>query len=63
MRVPGTPWTNNLASLSDDTSAYNVIPWHVKATLGMAVGRRQVYQGERDAHFNYGYINSSSRMP
>ncbi|MFZ0550626.1 MAG: TonB-dependent receptor [Steroidobacteraceae bacterium] len=63
----GTPWTNNLTDgnsyLTSDTSAYNVIPWHVKATLGWQIGPDVFTQANVNytGHFNYGYITSGGQ--
>jgi iron complex outermembrane receptor protein len=57
---PGTPYQDNLkngaSTQSSDTSAYNVIPWHVRATLGWQVDQLTT-QGALNytGHYNFGY--------
>lgn len=62
---PGTPWQNNLTNgnsyLTSDTSAYNVIPWHVRGTLGWQAGPDFLTQAYLNytGHYNWGYVNSA----
>ncbi len=63
---PGTPYSDNLkngaSTQSSDTSAYNVIPWHFRASLGWQAGAFAT-QGALNytGHYNLGYVNSSSQ--
>ncbi|MDB6085355.1 MAG: TonB-dependent receptor, partial [Gammaproteobacteria bacterium] len=61
---PGSPIGNNLTNgqsyFTGDTSAYNAIPWHVRATVGWQQGpiTTQVamnYTG----HYNNGYVTTA----
>jgi len=63
----GTPWVNNLTNgqsyFTSDTSAYNVIPWRVRATLGWQIGPDFLTQvaANYTGHYNYGYTNSTGK--
>jgi iron complex outermembrane recepter protein len=57
---PGTPYSNNLTNgaseQSSDTSAYNVIPWHVRGTLGWQTGPLTTQAAVNyTGHYNFGY--------
>lgn len=62
---PGTPWQDNLTNgnsyLTSDTSAYNVIPWHVRGTLGWQAGPDFLTQAyiNYTGHYNWGYVTSA----
>lgn len=57
---PGTPYADNLkngaSTQSSDSSAYNVIPWHVRGSLGWQAGP-VVAQAALNytGHYNFGY--------
>jgi iron complex outermembrane receptor protein len=58
---PGTPYSNNLTNgaseQSSDTSAYNVIPWHVRGTLGWQSGPLTTQAAlNYTGHYNFGYV-------
>jgi iron complex outermembrane recepter protein len=63
----GSPWVNNLTNgqsyFTSDTSAYNVIPWRVRATLGWQIGPDFLTQAAVNytGHYNYGYTNSAGK--
>ncbi len=57
---PGTPYQDNLkdgaATQSSDTSAYNVIPWHVRGVLGWQTGPLTSQAAlNYTGHYNFGY--------
>jgi iron complex outermembrane recepter protein len=64
---PGTPWQNNLTNgnsyLTSDTSAYNVIPWHLRGSLGWQVGPDFLTQAflNYTGHYNWGYVNTAAQ--
>jgi iron complex outermembrane receptor protein len=58
---PGTPYSDNLkngaSEQSSDTSAYNVIPWHVRGTLGWQGGPVTTQAAlNYTGHYNLGYV-------
>jgi outer membrane receptor protein involved in Fe transport len=58
---PGTPYSNNLTNgaseQSSDTSAYNVIPWHVRGTMGWQSGPLTTQAAlNYTGHYNFGYV-------
>jgi outer membrane receptor protein involved in Fe transport len=62
---PGTPYQNNLTNgaseQSSDTSAYNVIPWHVRGTLGWQTGPLTTQAAVNyTGHYNLGYTTPSA---
>ncbi|HEV7135763.1 MAG TPA: TonB-dependent receptor [Steroidobacteraceae bacterium] len=62
---PGTPWADNLVNgnsyQTSDTSAYNVIPWHVRGTIGWQAGAEFMTQANLNytGHYNFGYVSSA----
>jgi iron complex outermembrane receptor protein len=57
---PGTPYMDNLkdgaSEQSSDTSAYNVIPWHVRGTVGWQMGSFSTQAAlNYTGHYNFGY--------
>ena len=57
---PGTPYQDNLkngaSTQSSDSSAYNVIPWHVRGTLGWDSGPFAAQASlNYTGHYNFGY--------
>ncbi len=57
---PGTPYQDNLkngaSTQSSDTSAYNVIPWHLRGTLGWQSGPLTTQAAlNYTGHYNFGY--------
>lgn len=64
---PGTPWQNNLLDgnsyQTSDTSAYNVIPWHVRARIGWQAGPNFLTQAyvNYTGHYNWGYTATSGK--
>lgn len=57
---PGTPYQDNLkngaSTQSSDTSAYNVIPWHARASLGWQNGPLTTQAAlNYTGHYNFGY--------
>jgi iron complex outermembrane recepter protein len=61
---PGTPYQNNLTNgaseQSSDTSAYNVIPWHVRWTEGYQSGPFFTQAAlNYTGHYNFGYQTPS----
>ena len=61
---PGTPYQNNLTNgaseQSSDTSAYNVIPWHVRWTEGYQAAAFYTQAAlNYTGHYNFGYQTPS----
>jgi iron complex outermembrane recepter protein len=60
----GTPFVNDITSgtsyQTSDTSAYNVIPWHVRATAGWQVGQFTTQAAMNyTGHYNFGYNDTA----
>lgn len=64
---PGTPWNDDLVNgdsyQTSDTSAYNVIPWHVRGTIGWQVGPQFMTQANLNytGHYDYAYVNTAGQ--
>jgi iron complex outermembrane receptor protein len=61
---PGTPFVDDRTSgtsyQTSDTSAYNVIPWHVRASAGWQMGHFTSQAAVNyTGHYNFGYNNSA----